>query len=275
MPVTLPALSGKRIAIPESRQLWLLSEMIRKRGASVMAVPLVAIYDAPDPTPVLAWLHAFTKHPPDILILLTGEGLRRLNKLAKKHDMTEAFIHALASVFKVSRGPKLSQALRELGLEQDLDASTPTSEGIIDSLENRQLEGLRVAVQLYGQEPNTRLISYLMGRGAQLSTVAPYIYADEVEDEKVKGLINEMAAGNLDLIAFTSNSQVKRLYQVATNAGMQEALAAGLQQTAIAAVGPVVAEALRERGLSVDVMPQRNYFMKPMLNEIARFFQSG
>ncbi len=224
-----------------------------------MAVPLVAIYDAPDPAPVLAWLHAFIKQPPDMLILLTGEGLRRLVKLAKKHDLLGGFIHALASVYKISRGPKPSQALRELGLEQDLDAAAPTTEGIIASLDDRQLDGCRVAVQLYGQEPNNRLIAYLQSRGALVISVAPYIYADEVENDKVRELIREMAAGNLDLIAFTSNSQVKRLYQVAANAGLQEVLATGLQKTVVAAVGPVVAEALQQRGGTVAVMPQRNF----------------
>ena len=77
-----------------------------------------------------------------------------------------------------------------------------------------------------------------------------------------------MAAGKVDLIAFTSSAQVKRLREVAAASGRAAALAEALARTRIAAVGPVVAEAIVEAGGRVAVAPEQSFHMKPMVNAI-------
>ncbi|MEE8290886.1 MAG: uroporphyrinogen-III synthase, partial [Candidatus Tectomicrobia bacterium] len=52
-------LANRTVAIPETRQLDLLAEMLEQRGAVVIRCPLVAILDAPDPEPIEAWLKVF------------------------------------------------------------------------------------------------------------------------------------------------------------------------------------------------------------------------
>ncbi len=89
---TSESLRGKVIAVPENRQLLLLSKMLSKRGASVISVPVVVIHDAPNPLPILSWLENFISNPPDILILLTSEGLRRLISLTDKREGTYVWI---------------------------------------------------------------------------------------------------------------------------------------------------------------------------------------
>jgi uroporphyrinogen-III synthase len=42
-----------------------------------------------------------------------------------------------------------------------------------------------------------------------------------------------------------------------------------LNRTTIAAIGPVVAEAVRRHGLAPAIMPSRSYFMKPLVSAIA------
>ncbi len=268
------SLAGKSVAVPENRQLLLLSEMLSKRGAQVIAVPLVMIYDAPDPQPVLAWLKSFIAQPPDLLILLTGEGLRRLLKLARKNGLEDDFIAALAHVSKLCRGPKPNKALREIDLNRDIDADSPTTDGVIASLEKLEIQSRRVAVQLYGEEPNHKLIDYLNSRGAEVSTVAPYVYSNRLDEEKVVELLENMAAGSVDVIAFTSKPQVKRLMQVVQDRKLEEILQKALQKSVVAAVGPVVAETLKEQGIKVDIMPERTFFMKPMVTAIGRYLEA-
>jgi len=48
----------------------------------------------------------------------------------------------------------------------------------------------------------------------------------------------------------------------------EAALDAALHRTAIAAVGPIVAEDLRRRGFDVPITPDRSYFMKPLVTAI-------
>jgi len=273
MPDSLP-LAGRRIALPESRELDLFADMLLKRGAEVLRCPLVSIHDAPDQRPVVDWLKQFSAEPWDDFITLTGEGIRRLLGAAERAGGTlrEDFIARLAQVRKLTRGPKPGAALRSIGLKADLVALEPTTEGVIRTLQDENLRGRRIAVQLYGSDPNLPLMEFLQAAGAQVAPVAPYVYADDVEDARVESLIDELASGRVDAIAFTSATQVRRLFQIGRRSVGEQRLGEILDSQTIAAVGPVVAEELRERGLRVDLMPTSSYFMKPLVRELVRRF---
>lgn len=268
------ALRGRRVAVPESRQLDLFAQMLESRGAVVHRCPLVEIRDAPDPAPIEAWLDEFAGGSRDDLILLTGEGLRRLLGVAERAggDLRQRFIARLGQVRKITRGPKPARALREIGLRTDLEAATPTTDGVIETLSGLDLAGRRVGLQLYGTEANEKLQRFLRDAGAEIEPVFPYVYADQTEDEQVAGLIDELAGGGIDAIAFTSSPQVRRLFAVARRREQEQALRRALQGMVVAAVGPLVADALAEREVRVDAMPGESFFMKPLVRELMRRF---
>ena len=255
-------LAGRTVAVPETRELEVFASLLERRGARVLRCPLVAIRDAPDPAPVLAFAAQLAAGQFDDLILTTGEGLRRILGCLAQHRpaLREPFMGALGAVRKITRGPKPARALRELGLKSDLAAAQPTTAGIIASLGGEALRGRRIAVQLYGREPNLPLVDFLTGAGAQVSTVAPYVYADAADDAAVRALIARLQAGGVDAIAFTSTPQVERLFAVGPDAEVRRAL----QATLVAAVGPIVAEALRRHGVEARLMPEEAFFLKPL-----------
>jgi uroporphyrinogen-III synthase len=261
------ALSGRRIVVPETREIELLAGMLEKHGAEVIRCPMVAILDAADPAPVLAWVERFIATPPDDLILFTGEGLARLNKLAAARGFSEAFVTALAGVRKITRGPKPARRLRELGLKPDLAVEPPTTAGIIATLTHEDLHARRVAVQLYPDTPHTELLAFLRGAAASVDPVLPYAYASAADEARVGAVIDEMAAGRIDLIAFTSSPQLRRMKQVARARGGEAGLAEGFAKTKLAAVGPVVAAAIEAAGGTVAVSPD-NFHLRPMVNAI-------
>lgn len=261
-------LTGRTIALPETRELDLFAQMLEGRGATTWRCPLISILDAPDPVPVLAWLRRLVAGEMDDVILLTGEGLRRLLGFAERAGMRDEVIRALGGVRKTTRGPKPARALRDIELRSDLAAETPTTEGVIAALRPLALAGRRVGVQLYGADPNRALVDFLEDAGATVLTVAPYVYASAADDARVVELIRRLAAGEIDVIAFTSSPQVGRLWDVAARAGLEETLQQGLGRTHIAAVGPLVADALRAKGAAVAMMPSESFFMKPLVNEI-------
>lgn len=262
----MATLTGRTIAVPETRELDVFSSMLERRGATVLRCPLVTILDAPDPQPILKWLREFNAGACDDLILLTGEGLRRLLGCIDKNEpsLREPFVQRLSAVKKITRGPKPARALREIGLKPDIAAESPTTQGVIESLRTQDLQGHKVGVQLYGSEPNRPLIDFLQSAGAQVLTVAPYVYADKVADEAVRDLLQRMAAGEVDIIAFTSTPQVERLFTV----GPLELVKAAFAKTEVAAIGPVVADALARHDISVRLMPQDAFFMKPLTSAI-------
>ncbi len=266
-------LHDQLIALPESRELDLFAALLERRGARVLRAPLVAIHDAPDAQPVLRWLRDFSGGGFQDLVLLTGEGLRRLVGCIARHEpgLRTPFLAALAQARKITRGPKPARALRELGLSPDVEAGEPTTAGIISALAPLELRGHVVGLQLYGTEPNLPLQDFLRGAGAEVRTVAPYVYADQSADAAVLELLAQLSSGAVAAIAFTSSSQVERLFAVAGADQVRAALAA----TEVAAVGPVVAGALRERGVVVSAMPQSSWFMKPLAAELARLLGGG
>jgi len=267
------ALTGKVVAVPETRQMAVLVELLSSRGASVREVPLVAILDAPDSGPIIAWLQRFIAMPPDLFILLTGEGLRRLLELSERHGLRDAFVEVLGNVRCLCRGPKPERVLRTLELKAAIQAQLPTTEGVIASLQAEHLQGLRVAVQLYGEDPNPRLTRYLADCGATVDTVAPYVYAGKEDEQRVLAFIDSLARGEIDAVAFTSQPQYQRLLEVARLYGKQGLLENGLQRTLLAAVGPIVAAQLEAAGLRVAVMPERTWFMKPLVTALQRYFE--
>lgn len=264
------ALQGRRVAVPESRQLDLFAQMLESRGAEVRRCPLVEIRDAPDAAPVEAWLADFAEGGCDDLILLTGEGVRRLLGFAERAggDLHARFVARLAEVRTITRGPKPARALRDVDLRANLPAAAPTTDGVIETLSGESLAGRRIGVQLYGSEPNHNLQGFLREAGAEAKPVSPYVYADQVEDAQVTALIEELAGGGVDAIAFTSSPQVRRLFAVARTQGQEQALRAALERMVVAAVGPLVAEALERREITVDAVPADSFFMKPLVRAL-------
>lgn len=260
-------LSGKRIAVPESRELDLFARMLEEQGAETLRCPLVAIRDLDDPAPAEAWLKRLIAGKFDDLILLTGEGLRRLIGIARRAGVEADTVAALGKLRTITRGPKPVRALRELGLKAGLSAAEPTTAGIIATLARENLTGRGVGVQLYPSNPNAPLLDFLAQAGAKADAVLPYAYASDAESDQVAALIGAMADGKLDAIAFTGSMQLEHLAEVARARGMEAQLRDGLARTKIAAIGPVVSAAVEKIGGRVAITPAGGSFhLKPLVN---------
>ena len=267
------ALTGRTIALAEGRQLEELSQMLEKEGATILRCPLIDILDAPDPAPVLAWLRELIAGRFDLVILLTGEGLRRLVACAEKEGLRAVVLAALSRTRTLTRGPKPGQALKEIGLAPTIIAAAPTTDGVIASLKQESLPGLKVGVQLYS-ESNPPLEEYLKQSGAHIHSVLPYVYAPKSDNVRVIDMIHRLAGGQVDVLVFTSSPQVERLFTVAQEANVEPMLGHGLERTRLAAVGPIVAETLRRHGARVDLCPEQGFVMKNLVQMIKRCWEA-
>src|ERR1700738_3800756 len=142
-------LNGYRILILETREEAQFSRCLAGVGAHVLQGPMISIHDAPDSNPIEAWIRRFVQKPCNDLVLMTGEGLRRLIKVARRIDLEQDFIAAVGKARKFARGPKPGRALREIGLEPQVTTEKPTSEGVAEMLSRVDLAGHRVGLQLY------------------------------------------------------------------------------------------------------------------------------
>ncbi len=173
----------------------------------------------------------------DDLILLTGEGLRRLLRCIDSHEPAlrracsgsagaSAQDHARAEA-----GARAARARAGAAISPPRRRPPPGSSSRCGHSRSR---GRRVGVQLYGEDPNQALIDFLQRSRRHASprwrpTVMPM--ARPRRDRRTAG---ELQAGRVDAIAFTSKAQVERLFAAADPERVRAALAA----TNVAAVGP-------------------------------------
>jgi uroporphyrinogen-III synthase len=263
-------LRDRRIAVPESRELDLFSRMLERLGARVLRCPLVLVRPLDQADHLDRWLRALAQSGHDVLVFYTGVGVTHLVARADRLGLKDEVLAAFGRAKRISRGPKPVAALRKLDLTVDVVADQPTTEGLLALFASFPLEGLKVGVQLYPGGSDDSLRQLVLDGGAQYDPIVPYAYASDERDGEVAALIREMAAGQVDLIAFTSTPQVGRLIDVAARMDLSQELAQAFQNTPVAAIGPITAQAVIKAGAKVDIQPAANFHLKPLVMEIVR-----
>jgi uroporphyrinogen-III synthase len=260
-------LNGRRILILETREEAQFSKLLQDQGADVLQCPMFVINDQPDTEPVENWIKRAIRHPFDDLVLMTGEGLRRIVKVARRIGLEQPFVDKLGTMRKFARGPKPVRALRELGLEAEVVTEKPTSEGIAETLAKLDLRGRRLGIQLYPEQDHGALLGAIEAQGARVDAVLPYIYDAKAAEPNIVAAIDEMAAGKIDAIALTSRGQARRLIETAKSRGLEAELKDALKRTKVASVGPVVADELKGFGIATDIYPDNDaFFMRPLIS---------
>jgi len=94
--------------VPETRELGQLFRMLEERGADTVPCPMIAIRDAPDRKPVETWLRRFVTGTCNDLVLMTGEGLRRLLGFAQHSIWNPPSLLRLAPHARSRAGPSQS-----------------------------------------------------------------------------------------------------------------------------------------------------------------------
>jgi len=97
----------------------------------------------------------------------------------------------------------------------------------------------------------------LLKHGAWLEEICLYEWQLPEDIEPLKILIGEIIGGRVDAVAFTSQIQVRHLFQIATELGKSEELREALNsKTVVAAVGPTCAAAVESFGVLPQIIPQ-------------------
>ena len=218
-------LNGYRILILETREEAQFSRLLAEQGADVLQCPMFSIHDAPDPAPVEAWIRRFIAKPFDDLVLMTGEGLRRLMKVARRIGVETEFVAAVGSCAQIRPRPETRQgAARDRAGAAGHDGEADLRRDRRDAVARRP-QGHRVGLQLYPDKDHGALIGAIKAQGAEVDTVLPYVYDAQAADANIVTAIDEMANGHIDAIALTSSGQVRRLIEVAQAHGCEARLA--------------------------------------------------
>ncbi len=261
-------LAGLHVVSFESRRATEMAELIRRHGGVPVSAPAMREVPISEHREALEYIGQLAAGAVDIVILMTGVGLRTLAQAVVNEWPRERLAAALQRATLVARGPKPVAALRELGLQPDIAVPEPNTWREILATLDAQLPvaGKRVAVQEYGVT-NQEFIRGLEGRGALVQRVPIYTWALPEDLVPLRRAIRALCDGGVDIALFTSATQVYHLFLVARPD--EDRLRMGFTTVLIGSIGPVCSEALREHGLSPDLEPEHPK-MGQLVAEVAR-----
>lgn len=248
-------MKNKTIAILENRAGEQLADLVRKYGGTPFSAPALAEIPDIDPVLIAQLVKNWQSNLPDVFIFQTGVGVKALFVTTDALGITEQLLQTLASSAVAVRGTKPTAALRSRGVRIDLSASDPyTTAEVLAMLNAIPLAGKRVVVQRYG-DTNWELQRALEARGAQVTEIATYRWSLPENTKPMVDLMDALDADAIDVVCFTSASQVNNLFAVAQQLDRKEAVQAGLNRSIVASIGPVCTMALTKFGARVDIEP--------------------
>lgn len=247
---------GLRVAAFESRRAREMGELIRRHGGEPLVAPSMREVPLEDNAAALQFARRLLAGEVDVVLLLTGVGTRALVDAAATRYDREELLTALGNATVVCRGPKPVAVLRELGVPFAHQVPEPnTWRDLLDLLDvELPLDGRTVAVQEYGVS-NRPLLIGLEARGAEVLRVPVYRWDLPEDTGPLEEAVRAVAAGEVDVLLFTSSMQAVNLLKVAAKLRLTEALRTALERTLVASVGPSSTETLWSQGVAVDLAP--------------------
>jgi uroporphyrinogen-III synthase len=252
-----PSFENRRVLTLESRRAAEIATLVTTFGGRPLSAPALREVPLASNTEALAFAAALTGGNFDIVVLLTGVGLRTLLAVVDAAGDRATFVAALGRTRIAARGPKPVGVLRELGLSPWVTAPEPnTWRELVAALDAKgeAMHGRRVAIQEYGRS-NRSLIDALSARGAQVTPVPVYQYDLPEDLAPLQRAVTAVVDGEVDVALFTTGTQVAHLFRVAETMGREAALREALARVVIASIGPTTSEEVREHGLAVDFEP--------------------
>lgn len=271
--MTHASFEGLRVLSLETRRAKEVAKLIRTYSGEPFVVPAMREAPLESNKQALEFADGLLHGKFDLVIFLTGLGLRALLDIAQTKYNREELVEALRTVKIGARGPKPAAALRELKIPVTVTAPEPnTWREMMHAMEAEfgdQLGGMRVAVQEYGAS-NPEFLSELSVKCGEVTKVPVYQWTLPEDVGPLRECVLGVANGSVDVVLFMTAVQVIHLFQVAEEMGMREELRAGLNSMVVVSIGPTTSEELTHYGIIPDFEPSHPK-MGFLVNEAAQY----
>ena len=245
---------GLRVLSLESRRAKDMETLITRYGGVPFVAPSVKERSLDDPGEALKFVEELEAGAFDMVIFMTGVGLAFLRDTVKAHIPVDRLSEALRRAAIVARGPKPVPVLRELGVPPTIVIPEPnTWREIVSAVRNRPER--RVIVQEYGR-PNDELTQALEDLGARVWCFSNYKWDLPDDLEPLRNAVRKIAAGEVDVVLFTSSIQLDHLLEIAAELNLGREVRDRLaNHLVIASVGPIMTDRLAALGFPPDIIP--------------------
>lgn len=247
------SLKGLRVLSLESRKAAAMEELLRKQGGNPFVAPSMRELPLAENTAVFDFAERLFAGQIEMIVLLTGVGTRQIYRTLAARYPESAFPDALRRTVVVARGPKPAAAVREWQVSPQLIAPEPnTWREVLSVTEGRSEK--RIAIQEYGRS-NPELIAGFRARGADTTSVRVYQWDLPEDATLLREAAHRLAAGEFDVVLFTTAMQIAHLMRVAEELGISDAVMAGVRKASVGSIGPTTTETLEEFGILPDFEP--------------------
>jgi uroporphyrinogen-III synthase len=264
---------GLQVLSLESRRATEVAKLIRTYGGEPTVVPCMRELPLASNRQALRFAEELISGKIDLVVFLTGVGLRAMLDIVATTYDRETFLTALRKVKIAARGPKPVAALREHRVTIHATAAEPATwremMSALDAEFGDSLKTMRIAVQEYGAS-NPELLSELTGRCAEVVKVPVYQWGLPEDLGPLRECVRNISSGNINVVLFMTAVQVIHLFQVAEEMGSLEEMKAGLRSMVVVSIGPTTSEELAHYGIFPDFEPSRPK-MGFIVNEAAQY----
>jgi uroporphyrinogen-III synthase len=265
--------NGLRVLALESRRAKEVEKLILTYGGEPIVVPAMREVGLESNQHVLDFAAHLLEGRFDLLIFMTGVGVRAMLEIVQTRYDREEFLAALRKIKIAVRGAKPNSALRELKINADVVSEEPSTWHellqAIDAAYGDALGDMRVAVQEYGAS-NPELLAELSSRTRELTKVPVYQWALPEDLQPLRECVLGILSGFVDVVLFMTAVQAIHLFRVAEQMGVRDELREALGKAVVVSIGPTTSEELAHYGLEPDFEPSRPK-MGFMVNEAAQY----
>ena len=254
-------LQGLNVVFFESRHTKAMADLIRLQGGNPVAAQALKEVPLEENPQAFLFAEKLFRQEIDALVLLTGVGSKALLAALETRYKKDDVLNALRKIPIAPRGPKPIRVLNDWKVPYAVTVPEPnTWRELLQAIREWPLRDKTVAVQEYGVS-NPELIAALEKRGARVLRVPVYRWALPDDLGPLQNAIQKIIAGEIHVVIFTTAVQVEHLFQVAekgdTALFLQKkgSVPFFLKKIVVASIGPDCSEAIRSRGIQVDIEP--------------------
>ncbi len=235
-------LLGKNVVVTRARaQASDLVARLGDLGANCLEYPTIEVEALEDQTLLDQAIDNLARY--DWIVFTSVNGVRYFFERL----FTRGFdVRALHQMRTAVIGPVTAERLRDYGLKADILPESYRAESVVAAFKDEPMAGRRVLLPR-AAEARAVLPDELARMGADVDEVV--IYRARQVTAGARQLVDDLRAGRIDLVTFTSSSTVSNFRALLPDAEADQLM----QGVRVASIGPVTSETAASLGIKVDV----------------------